>query len=610
MMKSLCQFGSLLFLCLAQWAEGKVLPVSSVNTVRFEVNLTWADWHDAPGTPRKMIFTNGQFPGPELRLHQGDNVEFYVNNNLPNATTIHFHGIDQLGTPWSDGVPGLSQKPIPAGGKFLYKWTASQYGSYFYHAHARGQIEDGLYGPIYISPDHSVEKPFHLFTNNTWEHKLMEKAEKRTSPVMLSDWRQLTSEQVWNAEKASRRDAYCSNALMINGKGSIKCLSQSALDGYTTAAQRTVLGGQNLTDIGCLPPSNTMAEGSFSHNLSALPPTVFSGCKSHQGLSEVLKVDTVQGYVSYDLISSAGVATLMFSIDEHKMIVYAVDGQYVEPIEVDAITLANGNRYSVMVRLDKPLGDYSVRLANYGVNQVLNTTATFSYETRHATPQHKMKKGPSKPSISITGSNTTAETVILDESKVVPFPAHAPSKDVAQTHILNIGHYHTSYRWTLGNSSYPLALEQAQPLLYHPNSSVAHSDLTLHTKNNTWVDLIFYVTSPLQPPHPIHKHSNKYYVIGQGQGVWNYSTVAEAMEHIPESFNLKTPQYRDTYATPPASTGPTWLAIRYHVMNPGAFLLHCHIQVHLSGGMALALLDGVDKWPTIPEEYKIAEMRS
>jgi len=517
-----------------------------------------------------------------------------------------FLGIDQTGTPWSDGVPGLSQKPIPPGGKFVYKWVAAQYGSYFYHAHTRGQIEDGLYGPIYISPDDSVQKPFHLITENPIEQRQLEHAEKRTSPVLLSDWRQLTSEQLWNAEKASRRDAFCSNALMINGKGSIHCLSRSTLDEYTTAPQKMVLGGQTLTDIGCLPPSNAIAEGSYSHNLNALPPTVFSGCKSHQGPSEVFKVDPIHGYVSYDLISSAGVATMIFSIDEHKMIVYAVEGQYVEPVEVDAITLANGNRYSVMVKLDKPLGDYSVRLVNYGVNQILNTTATLSYNTPGA-PHLKVKNGPSKPSITITGSNTTAETVILDESKIIPFPSSAPSQDVAQTHVLRIGHYHTSYRWTLGNSTFPLALEQAKPLLYHPNSSLAHSDLTIHTKNDTWVDLIFYVYQPLQPPHPIHKHSNKYYVIGQGQGIWNYTSVAEAMEHIPESFNLKNPQYRDTFSTPPASTGPTWLAIRYHVVNPGAFLLHCHVQVHLSGGMALALLDGVDKWPVIPEEYRIAE---
>lgn len=92
-MKSFCQSGGLVFFCLAQWAKAKVLPASSVTTVRFEVTLTWTDWHDAPGAPRKMIFTNGQFPGPELRLHQGDNVEFYVHNNLPNETTIHFHGM-------------------------------------------------------------------------------------------------------------------------------------------------------------------------------------------------------------------------------------------------------------------------------------------------------------------------------------------------------------------------------------------------------------------------------------------------------------------------------------------------------------------------------------
>jgi len=77
------------------------------------------------------------------------------------------------------------------------------------------------------------------------------------------------------------------------------------------------------------------------------------------------------------------------------------------------------------------------------------------------------------------------------------------------------------------------------------------------------------------------------------------------MQHIPESFNFKAPQIRDTFNTPAAETGPTWLAIRYQVVNPGPFLLHCHLQVHLSGGMAIALLDGVDKWPVVPEGYRL-----
>ena len=45
------------------------------------------------------------------------------------------------------------------------------------------------------------------------------------------------------------------------------------------------------------------------------------------------------------------------------------------------------------------------------------------------------------------------------------------------------------------------------------------------------------------------------------------------------------------------------MALRYQVINPGAFLFHCHIQTHMMGGMAVAMLDGVDAWPTVPSEY-------
>ncbi|MAD81501.1 MAG: hypothetical protein CL912_00925 [Deltaproteobacteria bacterium] len=50
----------------------------------------------------------------------------------------------------TDGVPGLTQTGIPPGETFVYKWTATQYGTYWYHGHYRGQLEDGLYGPIEI----------------------------------------------------------------------------------------------------------------------------------------------------------------------------------------------------------------------------------------------------------------------------------------------------------------------------------------------------------------------------------------------------------------------------------------------------------------------------
>ncbi|KAL2822316.1 multicopper oxidase-domain-containing protein [Aspergillus cavernicola] len=568
------------------------------NTVSFQITLTWEDSRPA-GIARKMILANDQFPAPPLNLKQGDDVEFLVINELPFSTTVHFHGIEQYETPWSDGTPGLSQRPIAPGDSFLYKWRATNYGSYFYHAHKRGQQEDGLYGAIHILSDTTIEKPFAMISEDQYELKAIEKAEAKSSPIILSDVRQLTSNEVWEAEIAMGRDALCANALLVNGKGSVSCLGRQTINQFTSVAQRGVLGNQSLTDIGCLPATNTVAQGTFSHNISAIPPSVFAGCTPSRGSAEQLLANPDGVYVSYDLISAAIISTITFSIDEHPLYVYGIDGQYIEPILVDAITITNGARYSVLVKLDKPAGDYTIRVANTGVNQILNGTAFLTYH-----PCVTAQEQPSVPSIDIIGVPTSPDYTVLNESTIVPYPSQEVGHvHVAQTQVLKIERYHQSYIWSLGNSSYPLTLEEMSPLLFNPTTG--QKDLTISTRNGTWVDLVFDVTNALQPPHPFHKHSNKFFVIGQGEGRWNYSSVAEARQYIPESFNFQTPQIRDTFITPPAATGPTWLAIRYHVVNPGPFLLHCHIQVHQSGGMALALLDGIDEWPEVPEEYQL-----
>lgn len=64
---------------------------SARNKVSFNITLTWDDYQPA-GMLRKIILANGQFPAPELRLKQGDDVEFLVVNDMPFSTTVHFHG--------------------------------------------------------------------------------------------------------------------------------------------------------------------------------------------------------------------------------------------------------------------------------------------------------------------------------------------------------------------------------------------------------------------------------------------------------------------------------------------------------------------------------------
>jgi len=89
-----------------------------------------------------------------------------------------------------------------------------------------------------------------MITTESSELQAMLVAEDNTAPILLSDWRLLTSEQIWAAEEASGVDSYCANALLINGKGSVNCFTAAELDALTTDNQKYVLGNQSLTDIG------------------------------------------------------------------------------------------------------------------------------------------------------------------------------------------------------------------------------------------------------------------------------------------------------------------------------------------------------------------------
>ena len=108
-----------------------------------EVNIT--------GTPIKKITINGGIPGPTLRLKDGEDVTINVTNRLNENTSIHWHGL--LLDPVMDGVPTYNKYPgIEPGETFAYRFKMRQTGTYWYHAHSRGQEQDGVYGSIIINP--------------------------------------------------------------------------------------------------------------------------------------------------------------------------------------------------------------------------------------------------------------------------------------------------------------------------------------------------------------------------------------------------------------------------------------------------------------------------
>ncbi|KAF1845017.1 multicopper oxidase [Cucurbitaria berberidis CBS 394.84] len=527
-------------------------------------------------------------------------------------------GIHQTNTPWADGVPGLSQRPIQPGASFKYKWYADQYGSYFYHAHSRGQIDDGAYGPIYIKPKAGAEKPFHLI--NPAEVDMLAEAEANVAPLILSDWRHRTSDETWRDQLASGLEsAICMDSLLVNGKGSVDCWSREEIDAFTNPGIAPLLkaNGLKFTNKGCLPPKmfQILLGNSTTINPGALPPGVFEICSPTQGPREVIKAPHDKKWLALDIMSTAGIDTFAFSIDEHPLWVYAVDSHYIEPLKVDVLTVANGDRYSVFIELNKAVGNYGIRVASLSLIQLIDTTAIFSYDGDYGHSYGPYKNNTnvdvvtSKPYANQAGQPTSEDVVVFNQAKIVSFPPQYPTiaPEIAQTFFMTMGNVGNSYTWALNSTpfNHPALDDSNPPLLYQtPNAHNPGGNITIATKNNTWVDLIFLVPGANQPPHPIHKHSNRAFIIGSGIGRFNWTSVAEAAKVVPQNFNFVTPPYRDGFVTPPSAVEPMWLAVRYHVVNPGAFMLHCHIQSHLNGGMAMVLLDGVDEWPEVPEDCK------
>ncbi|MBS1808825.1 MAG: multicopper oxidase domain-containing protein, partial [Acidobacteria bacterium] len=104
------------------------------------------------GPARKMWAWgyNGSVPGPMIEVVEGDRVRVIFENKLPEATTVHWHGLE---IPIEmDGTPYISQPMIEPGGIFIYEFTVNQHGTFFYHSHGAMQEMLGMIGMFVIHP--------------------------------------------------------------------------------------------------------------------------------------------------------------------------------------------------------------------------------------------------------------------------------------------------------------------------------------------------------------------------------------------------------------------------------------------------------------------------
>lgn len=289
------------------FAENRVVDLTiSYKTVNFS------------GKTRKAIAVNDQIPGPTLHFKKGDHVIINVHNCLNEGSAIHWHGIL---VPWQmDGVEGITQKAIPTGGVFRYEFTLEQSGTYWYHAHAGVQEQEGLYGAFVIDPPNP---PAYKYTKDY--------------VVVLSDWSNIKAEQVFaNLKKdgdyfspwfplqpSLTRFIYDYNKAsckerqdVINDYIMMQYMRMSIYDISDVAYNAFLLNGQPAADPWVAP----------------------------------VKVGDV---VRLKFIGAGGSTIFRVKIPETTMQMVHIQGNDVEPYTIDDFTIAPGETYDVLVKIQK-----------------------------------------------------------------------------------------------------------------------------------------------------------------------------------------------------------------------------------------------------------------
>jgi len=126
----------------------------------FDMTVDHMEWQiDAMKEPVMAMGFNKIWPGPAIRVTEGDKVRINVTNNLDETTGVHMHGI-QFDDWYMDGIPFVTQLPIVPGETFPYEFVATPHGSHMYHSHhnATDQVGKGLLGALIVDPKDEDER--------------------------------------------------------------------------------------------------------------------------------------------------------------------------------------------------------------------------------------------------------------------------------------------------------------------------------------------------------------------------------------------------------------------------------------------------------------------
>lgn len=244
-------------------------------------------------------WTFGSVPAPVIRARVGDTIEAALTNDLPEETTIHWHGLALRND--MDGVPDVTQAPIAPGDAFTYRFVAPDPGTYWFHPHVGTQLDRGLYGALIIEDPNEP-----LAYDEEWV-------------VILDDW----------------------------------------LDGVTATPPQVLeelragMGGMGGMD-GMMMTMGNLLMGTNSDLLGGDAGDVFYPHYLINGRP----VEDPENYASRPgarvrirMINAGSDTAFRVALGGHRMTVTHSDGFPVQPLDVDGVLIGMGERFDVLVTL-------------------------------------------------------------------------------------------------------------------------------------------------------------------------------------------------------------------------------------------------------------------
>ncbi|MEV6581687.1 multicopper oxidase family protein [Streptomyces sp. NPDC051582] len=251
-----------------------------------------------------------RLPGQEVRVTAGGTLALTLANNLPQATSLHWHGLALRND--MDGVPGLTQRDIAPGGSFPYRFAVPNPGTYWFHPHSGVQQDRGLYAPLIVE---DPKEP--LSYDQEWV-------------VVLDDWVDGVDGSTPDAVLAELRkgmDMRTGGGHAGHGGGAPKTPEAHG------APSRLLMGGES--DVLGKDPGDVAYPYYLVNGRTAQDPSVFTAKPGDR--------------IRIRIVNAGGDTAFRIALGGHELTVTHTDGHPVEHAKTGCLLLGMGERYDVLV---------------------------------------------------------------------------------------------------------------------------------------------------------------------------------------------------------------------------------------------------------------------